>query len=137
MSSIDVGSATTTGYDALLTASDERLPRLAPDGLSLFDCLRHIPAMTEFLGSHGVSSPVIRGKMTARERRVPTFRKDFQIVIHPGARDHIDAFFSNCRVNANDIERLNFTELPSGGVITWHEDLTTPILRFNFHPAQC
>jgi len=50
------------------------------------------------------------------------WRSSIRLIIHPGAPEQVSLFFENFLVKAENIDRVNFQELPSGGIITINAD---------------
>jgi hypothetical protein len=119
-------SGTASSYSALLIPNDERLPRIPNEGVDLGNCFRSLPGMMDFLRSHGISSGVVRGKVTCQQNSTPPdFLSNFTVTIHPGERGAVDSFFENVYFSPDAVDRVNFVEISSGGIIKWTEGVTT------------
>jgi hypothetical protein len=108
-----------SSHACLAIPTDDRLPLFPVEGLSLFDCLTHIPDMLVFLNTHGFESACLRGKIArddfeARPRSVLTF------TIHPST--HASAFLKNMEAHPELVNRLDYRAFPSGGSITLTSD---------------
>ena len=44
------------------------------------------------------------------------------LVIHPGHQDQVDAFFHNIKVRVDEIDRIDLSELPQGGIVNFRVD---------------
>ena len=113
---------TSTAFRALLTSEDVRLRVVPEKGLNLYECLRSLPGMLNFLASFGIIPRLVRGVLTATGNvSSPTpspLPLTYNLVIHPGMPDVVQSFYDNIMVRGDIIDHFDLRELPSGGIIT-------------------
>ena len=111
-----------SSIEILGTPRDERMPLLSDNGLSLFDCLTHIPDLLSFLTSLGVESECLRGKISAdvheKQQRVV-----LHFTLHPSGK--ADAFLDEMRVPPGLVDRLEYKDYPGGGYISLTTDVAS------------
>ncbi len=98
------------------TPEDVRLPLLPTGGISLLDCLAHVPGMYDILPLYSLSSRIIRGRYRARTDQSRN-RLINELIIHPGLAQALDEFCENFKVY--EPNRLNVNELSSGMICSW------------------
>ncbi|MFB6459300.1 YaaC family protein [Bradyrhizobium tunisiense] len=111
------GGGQTSGTEILAGPDDIRMPLLNQKGLTLLDCLTHIPDMLNFVNSYGIRSNCARGAMVRED--FPE-RSVLRFVLHPSDIAH--EVFESLEIHPNLVDRLNYIPLPSGGVITINSD---------------
>lgn len=110
----------TSGFRALMWPSDERLVRIPSTGISLTRCLKALPGMVDFWGAQGVYPELIRGNLVVQESiQIADPTQTFTATIHPGIPTVLSDFFDNVIFYPNAVDRINFMEFPSGGIISW------------------
>jgi hypothetical protein len=108
---------TSTAYEVLLRPADERLPLLPAQGISLLECLRTLPGTAQFIAQHGIAPNVVRGKVELDQDPVTPSRSRLTVVVHPGDDRLIETFLSNIKIHPNDVDRVEYIPLASGGII--------------------
>ena len=109
VSSSVVGGGTIKSVELILGSADDRLNKLPRDGLTLLECLLHIPGLLPFFTSKKMDAPIVRGRMTAavhpeqRKRIVTTW-------FHPGPIDTWKALSARIKFAPGDFEALNISE---------------------------
>lgn len=112
-----------TQFRVIFLAPDAQLSPLPEPGLSLLDCLRSLPGAMEFLLTHDVTPRIVRGACRVQRQDGDPNKVDaFTVIVHPGPAEVISAFFQNWTVDAKGVDRITFTELPSGGIVRWTND---------------
>jgi len=111
------GGGQTSGTEILAGPDDIRLPLLEPKGLTLLDCLTHIPDMMNFVNTYGVTSKCARGTIVREEY---PHRAVFRFVLHPS--DVANEVLESLEIHPDLVDRLDYMPLPSGGVITVNLD---------------
>jgi hypothetical protein len=103
-------------FGVLAFARDERFSLVPESGVTLLTAIKNIPGMISFLAQFGEGSNLVRAYVNA-DFDPAAKRSTTSITIHPGNNANIAAFFDRVEFDANDIGGVEFTELPSGGII--------------------
>ncbi|WP_146140172.1 YaaC family protein [Alsobacter soli] len=106
-----------TGFHLLLQSNDEPLSPLPKSGISFLECCRCIPAMSSFLGDHGIPFGFIRTTVQG-EFRDALKRHQITIVIHPTESNLLSKFYGSIAFRPSDYECLEVREYDSGCALT-------------------
>jgi len=124
-----------TGFGVIFLPLDERPPLLPTDGLSLLDCMRHLPGMSQTMPQFGIRPNIVRARIERRTHTNP-WRHDYALVIHPADAEVMDSFLAHLLFHpADGIERLKFHEMRSGGILNWSESQLDHPLRLRLPHA--
>jgi hypothetical protein len=118
-------------FRSIFASSDKLLPALPVEGLSLLECMRHLPGMLGTMHSFGIEPNIVRGKieLTIIEK---SGHENVSFVIHPASDQRINVFLDNLRFHPEDgIQRLTFQEMPSGGIVQWTNSADSESVRFS------
>ena len=115
--------ASSSGFRLIFGANDTRLNKVPTSGLSLVDCIASIPGMEPaFIGS-GVKPTSVRATLEVSEESNVSIRSNFVIVVHPGDAHLTQKLMDNVLFAPSAWSRIGFIELPSGGIVQWHEEV--------------
>ncbi|MEH2513109.1 hypothetical protein V1291_004463 [Nitrobacteraceae bacterium AZCC 1564] len=109
------GQGSIESTQIILTASDERLPLLPVEGVSLLDCFQNLPGMYDFLLTSRLQPQMLRG-VPSSESDADSDEHTCSIVIQPTAQPA--EFFGNIEMCAWFVDRVNLKQFPGGGVFT-------------------
>jgi hypothetical protein len=71
-------------FRLLLGSEDKRMPVLPPDGITLLDCFKSLPGLSETLGMNQITSDIVRARITVHQAGNNV---DYDVRFHPGPRD--------------------------------------------------
>jgi len=95
--------------------TDRRLPELPSSGITLLECLRHLPGMYEYLNELAIQPQTLRARV---ERRLTNEgqQQRLQITVHPS--DLAEEFFGNVLLPATSHENVTFQPLRNSGIFS-------------------
>jgi hypothetical protein len=96
------GTGYMTSHAVVYGASDEQFEPLPQQGISLLECMRRLPTMTELLGSNGIAVPIVRGTVERfydAKQKLSRITFDFQ----PGGEAGV-ALQEDIRIRPEDFE---------------------------------
>jgi hypothetical protein len=108
--------ASFTSYELGFEAADTRLALVPQAGLTLFDCLHHLPCMVQHLGINGVQSNIVRGRLF---QQFQDDRVTYRILLHPSTQLIFDKFCDNIIFHPDCVDRVNFNSAMAAGEISW------------------
>ena len=123
---------TTTQHRIVLSPDDRPFEPIPKGGYTLLDCLSHIPSMSEFLNSHAVAVPIVRGLVKILPQGL---QQTISIVVHPSDQRCYEQFIGNCMVAPKDVELVNMVDMGNGAVITIQIPESAPSVIFSIPHA--
>jgi hypothetical protein len=120
----------TKGIEVIWGVADKPLPPLPLAGISLFQCMQHLPGMQSYLTRLGIPSKLLRARL-ARDIRMDQRNKTVtNLIVHPGPADLLNTFWNNIRLDFAAVNHVDLRTMPSGGIFTvTADDASAP---FNF-----
>ncbi|WP_080401642.1 YaaC family protein [Burkholderia ubonensis] len=112
------GGANQQTYRVLFTANDSPPPFLPRSGISLLDCFRELPYMSELLRSLQTRSNLIRAKLSAMQAD-PTATPEIELIIHPADDDLIEKFGNLVQAAPDLVNIMEFIDFPSGYILKY------------------
>jgi hypothetical protein len=109
-------SASFTSYEVAFTGADNRLALVPHAGLTLFDCLHHLPCMVDHLGISGVHHNIVRGRALVRYQDDKII---YRILLHPSTQPLFDKFCESVFFHPSSVDRVDFNSAGAAGEITW------------------
>jgi hypothetical protein len=110
-----------TRQGVIFSAFDVPLEKVPLGGMSLLTCLTHLPGMAETMAQVGVSANILRGRVALDVLNdVP---QTTAITIHPGNADLFRQFQDSCVFHPGDVDKIDFREVGSAGLLSWRADL--------------
>lgn len=110
--SLDHGSL--EEFRLLFFAPDERLPQIADQGMSLFECLSCIPTMMDYMLGLDFTVPIVRARCTARiKQNTPEVRIEF----HPGRQEPFEQLCEMIKVRPCDYESIQWEQSHNSGIL--------------------
>jgi len=126
----------TVGFQVLLSSEDKRLPYIPIEGITLFDCLTSLPDLSEFMGTLGELSNVIRAQLTVDQVITGDTQWviKFNLAIHPSRSELYSKFINNIKIRPDLVDGVFFYDYESYGTINFRitQDTPTAPLHYSF-----
>lgn len=123
----------TTGYDLMFHGQDQRLPSVPSEGLTLWQCLRSLPEMQDYLEGVGFESSTVRGSISSQVRLGDHWSNTLSIILHPSSL--VDVVLEQMKVDANFVDRITCQEILGGAEIRIAQDWVSGTCGMNMPPA--
>lgn len=105
------GEGYLSSFALILGAEDAQLPKLPSAGISLLDCMLHIPGMHEFFSAFSITSPIVRGSLELKKRETG---EQLKMIFHPCPDAVWTEFSSRISFSPRDLECIRVTGETSG-----------------------
>jgi len=122
----DGTNTATIGPRAMIFGADAEPGPYPDNGLSLLDALQGLPQMTEALGTYGVMPKLVRATCAANWEHADQ-EHTISIMVHPSARESMDAFMSLVAFAPCGIHRIHITEFPGGLHLEFPATINVPV----------
>ena len=108
---------TRKSFQTILAGVDERLPQIDDRGVSLLNCIKHLPEMTSTLERFGLQPNFVRTNCSL-QYSVAQGINQMSIIIQPCSDELRDRFVEAIKVAPRDFEAYNYRQFDSGGQLT-------------------
>jgi hypothetical protein len=110
-----------TRLEVLMNARDIPIPELPAGGVSLLQCIRHIPSIIGHISTLGIMTNLVRASI---EREVHEEADGdplvaYSLTVQPGLKDRIEEIRKDIYFDANGVDKVELVEFPSGFSVTW------------------
>ena len=110
-----------SGFISLFQGSNDRLPVVPAGGLSLLDCYRSLPGMSQFLTARGLKPSLARATIRQEVNVIEEFVQS-QITFHPDPSEILSRVYEKILVQPLGCMRIGIVEHQSGLTIRWKHD---------------
>lgn len=103
---------------------DKEMEEIPSSGISLYDCIVSMPGLVDHIGSIGVGTTLVRGRLEATIEAANDDVVKHSLVIHPAESQYIQKMKEKTEVDAKEMNRIQYDELPSGFILRWQDSKT-------------
>jgi len=118
---ISADGGSTTSYELLFGAGDQRLPAVPLQGLSLWQCMKSLPEMYDYLNGLGIKPSSVRGEISSEIRLGNKWTSALTITLHPSPL--VESVLDQIKIDPNFVDRVTFQEILGGARVRVSERL--------------